>query len=88
MVGFFFTILTSLLNDLLHLLLLFILFPLGLSPNVPPLDVGVAACQLHIVNRRGDLSQLLEDWHHDELDEACLAAGYSCGIAVAEHGDL
>lgn len=76
------------LQEQLHFGLFFILDAFSFGSHSPLLDVFEAVGELDIVDSRRGLSQLLEDRHHHELDEASLPTRDLGGLSITEHGDL
>lgn len=76
------------LEEQLHFGLFFILDAFSFGSHSPLFDVFEAVGELDIVDSGRGLSQLLEDRHHHELDEASLPTGDLGGLSITEHGDL
>ena len=72
-------------QDRLHFGLFLSLDSLCVCPHLPFFNVGEAIRKLHVIDTRTNMSQLLEDGHHHELDESCLTSCYLCCVSVTQH---
>ena len=78
----------SLSEDLLHLVLLFLLLLFRFGSYFPLFDVLSSDLQLKVVDIWANISKLEEDWHNDKLDEASLSPCDVGGGTIAHHGDI
>ena len=78
----------SLGEDFFHVVLLLLLSLLRVSSSLPLFNVLPSDCQLQGMDARSDVSQLLENRHHHELDEPGLSASDVGGCSIAHHGDV
>lgn len=78
----------SLCEDLLHLVLLFLLLLFRFGSYFPLFNVLSSDLQLKIVDIWANISKLEEDGHNDELDETSLASSDVGGGPITHHGDI
>jgi hypothetical protein len=76
------TVSNSFSKDFFHLVFLFFLSLFRVSSDLPFLNILMPRSKLKGVNFRTDVSQLLENWHNDKLDETSVTL-HACDISTS-----